>query len=132
MRYALLIYVRPPTAEPTEEESAAVMEAYNAFTADAVAADVMRGGEALEDAKTATSVRVRNGQTLVTDGPFAETKEEFGGFYLIEATNLDEAIKWAAKIPGAQRGTIEVRPIWEIPGSGLGDEANAEQPAAVG
>ena len=125
MRYALLIYVEP--YEPTEEENAEVMKAYNAFTQDAVDAGVMRGGEALEDAKTATSVRVRNGQTLVTDGPFAETKEEFGGYYLIEAPNLDEAIKWAAKIPGAQRGTIEVRPVWEIPGSGLGDEASGDQ-----
>ena len=129
MRYALLIYVEP--YEPTEAESAEVMKAYNAFTKDAVDAGVMRGGEALEDAKTATSVRVRNGQTLVTDGPFAETKEEFGGYYLIEAANLDEAIKWAARIPGAQRGTIEVRPVWEIPDSGLGDGAdaqNTEQP----
>ena len=74
----------------------------------------MRGGEALEDAKNATTVRVRNGQTVITDGPFAETKEEFGGFYLIEAANLDEAIGWAAKIPGAARGSIEVRPVWEI------------------
>lgn len=129
MRYALLIYVAPPEREPSEEESVEVMKAYNAFTKDAVDAGVMRGGEALEDAKTATSVRVRNGQTLVTDGPFAETKEEFGGYYLIEAPNLDEAIKWAAKIPGAVRGTIEVRPVWEIPGSGLGDEAG-EAPQA--
>lgn len=131
MRYALLIYVEPPPEEPSNDESAMVMEAYNAFTQEAVNAGVMRGGEALEDAKTATSVRVRNGETIVTDGPFAETKEEFGGFYLIEAPNLDEAIKWAAKIPGAQRGTVEVRPIWEIPNSGLGEEAKAEQPASV-
>ena len=129
MRYALLIYVEPPQVAPSDEENAAVMAAYNQFTADAVAADVMRGGEALEDAKTATSVRVRNGQTLVTDGPFAETKEEFGGFYLIEAPNLDEAIKWAARIPGAVRGTIEVRPVWEIPDSGLDSDPNADQNA---
>lgn len=117
MRYALLIYVEP--WESTPEEDTEVMKAYNAFTSEAVEADVMRGGEALEDAKTATTVRVRNGQTVVTDGPFAETKEEFGGYYLIEAPNLDEAIKWAARIPGALRGSIEVRPVWEIPGSGL-------------
>ncbi len=127
MRYALLIYVEP--RESTPEEDAEVMTAYNAFTSEAVEADVMRGGEALEDAKTATTVRVRNGQTLVTDGPFAETKEEFGGYYLVEAPNLDEAIKWAAKIPGALRGSIEVRPVWEIPGSGLDSDAEkAEQP----
>ena len=116
MRYALLIYVEP--WESTPEQDVEVMNAYNAFTRAAVAADVMRGGEALHEAKTATSVRVRNGQTLVTDGPFAETKEEFGGFYLIEAADLDEAIKWAAQIPGAVRGTIEVRPVVDFPSPG--------------
>ncbi len=121
MRYALLIYIEP--WEPTPEQNLEVMQSYNAFTKAAVDADVMRGGEALEDVKTATTVRVRNGQTLVTDGPFAETKEEFGGLYVVEAENLDEAIKWAAMIPGAARGSIEVRPIWELP-----DSADAEQP----
>jgi hypothetical protein len=113
MRYALLIYVEP--WDPTPEQNLEVMQSYGAFTEAAVKADVMRGGEALEDAKSATTVRVRNGQTLVTDGPFAETKEEFGGFYVVEAPNLDEAIKWAAMIPGAARGSIEIRPIWELP-----------------
>src|SRR3954452_8791817 len=122
MRYALLIYVAP--WESTPEEDGQVMEAYNVFGAEALAADVMRGGEALHEAKTATSVRVREGQVLVTDGPFAETKEEFGGFYLIEAPNLDEAIKWAAKIPGAVRGTIEIRPVVDFAGAD-GDTAPA-------
>ena len=126
MLYALLIYVEPWTTTP--EQDAKVMEAYNAFSAEAVAADVMRGGEALHEAKTATSVRVRNGQTLVTDGPFAETKEEFGGFYLIDAPNLDEAIKWAAKIPGASRGTVEVRPVADM--AAAPDGANAA-PAGI-
>ena len=130
MRYALLIYVEP--FEATPEQNQEIQQAYSAFGREAVAADVMRGGEALEDAKTATTVRVRNGQTLVTDGPFAETKEEFGGFYLVEAPNLDEAIKWAAKIPGAVRGSIEVRPVWEI-GTGMDEEgANATAAAGVG
>ena len=87
-------------------------------------------GVELRPPETATTVRVRNGQTLVTDGPFAETKEEFGGYYLIEAPNLDEAIKWAAKIPGAVRGTIEVRPVWEIPDSAMAGEAHATAGAA--
>ena len=129
MRYALLIYVEP--WETTAEEDAQVMEAYNAFTRAAVEADAMRGGEALQEAKTATTVRVRNGQTVITDGPFAETKEEFGGFYLIEAADLDEAIGWAAKIPGATRGSIEVRPVYEIPESGLGDEDEQRQGAVA-
>lgn len=125
MRYALLIYVEP--WESTPEEDAEVMNAYNAFGREAGEAGVMRGGEALHEAKTATSVRVRNGQTLVTDGPFAETKEEFGGFYMVEAANLDEAIKWAAKIPGATRGTVEVRPIVDFPDT---DAESADQAPA--
>jgi hypothetical protein len=128
MRYALLIYVTP--WESTAEEDAEVMAAYNAFTQDAVTADVMRGGEALHEAKTATSVRVRDGQVMVTDGPFAETKEEFGGFYLIEAENIDEAIKWAAKIPGAKRGTVEVRPVVDFEQTGM--QSGVEAAVAAG
>ena len=110
MRYALLIYVEP--WESTPEEDVEVINAYNAFTRSAVAADVMRGGEALHEAKTATSVRVRNGETLVTDGPFAETKEQLGGYYVLDCENLDEALAYAAKIPAAENGSIEVRPVW--------------------
>ena len=128
MRYALLIYVAP--WESTPEEDAEVMAKYNAFSAEAMTADVMRGGEALNEAKTATSVRVRDGKTLVTDGPFAETKEEFGGFYLIEAANLDEAIKWAAKIPGATRGTVEVRPVADM--AAAADDEHAPAGIAAG
>ena len=106
------------------------MAKYNAFSAEAMTADVMRGGEALNEAKTATSVRVRDGKTLVTDGPFAETKEEFGGFYLIEAANLDEAIKWAAKIPGATRGTVEVRPVADM--AAAADDEHAPAGIAAG
>jgi len=131
MRYALLIYVEP--WETTSEQDREVMEAYNAFTQEVTEAGAMRGGEALHESKMATSVRVRNGQTLVTDGPFAETKEEFGGFYMVEAANLDEAIKWAAKIPGAVRGTIEVRPVVDFPSpSNPGDEAAAPAGIAAG
>ena len=122
MRYALLIYTPPAMGEPDPAELQGVMEAYNAFTKAAVDAGVMRGGEALEDAHTATTVRVREGRTLTTDGPYAETKEQFGGYYLIEAPNLDEAIAWAARIPGARLGAIEVRPIFEIPGGSPSDQ----------
>ena len=85
------------------------------------------GWEALEPTATATTVRVRDGRTLTTDGPFAETKEALGGYYLVEAKDLDEAIDFAARIPGAQTGSIEVRPIWEIPAEYL---AGAEAAAA--
>ena len=74
---------------------------------------------------TATTVRVVDGKTITTDGPFAETKETLGGFYLVEAADLDEAIRYAAMIPGAKRGCIEVRPVWDY------SVAGAEQPAAA-
>jgi hypothetical protein len=115
MRYLLLIYGEPfdPSTVPTE-----VMEGQNAayavFTKDVMERGIMQAGEALQPSTTATSVRVRDGDTLVTDGPFAETKEELGGFYLLECKDLDEAIALAARIPGARQGTIEVRPILEL------------------
>jgi hypothetical protein len=116
MRYLLLIYSNEAAgaqASPAEQE--AVMEAYWAFTNEVNEAGVNLGGEALQPTSTATTVRVRDGKTLTTDGPFAETKEQLGGYYIVKADNLDEAIAWAAKIPGAQVGSIEVRPIveWE-------------------
>jgi hypothetical protein len=115
MRYLLLIYGPEQTEQPSPEEQAAVMQAYDAFTKNVKARDAYLGGEALEPTPTATTVRVRDGQTLTTDGPFAETKEALGGYYLVEAKDLDEAIEYAAAIPGATFGSIEVRPIWELP-----------------
>ena len=115
MRYLLLIYGPEDVPDPTPDEQGQVMAAYNAFTEHIRSKNAYLGGEALEPTATATTVRVRDGRTLTTDGPFAETKEALGGYYLVEATNLDEAIDFAARIPGAQSGSIEVRPIWEIP-----------------
>lgn len=110
MKYALLIYTNEvEDAKATPEEHAAIYEAYNVFGTEIQ--DVMRGGEALVATTSATTVRVRDGEMLVTDGPFAETKEQLGGFYLIESANLDEALAVAAKIPGAKYGSIEVRPV---------------------
>jgi hypothetical protein len=115
MRYLLLIYGPEDVPDPTPDEQGAVMAAYNAFTEHIRSKNAYLGGEALEPTPTATTVRVRDGRTLTTDGPFAETKEALGGYYLVEAKDLDEAIDFAARIPGAQSGSIEVRPIWEIP-----------------
>jgi hypothetical protein len=115
MRYLLLIYGPEDVPDPTPDEQGQVMAAYNAFTEHIRSKNAYLGGEALEPTPTATTVRVRDGQTLTTDGPFAETKEALGGYYLVEAEDLDEAIDFAARIPGAQSGSIEVRPIWEIP-----------------
>jgi hypothetical protein len=85
----------------------------------------MKAGEALDSTATATTVRVVDGRTITTDGPFAETKETLGGFYLVEAADLDEAIAYAAMIPGARTGCIEVRPVWDYVISGAGQAATA-------
>ena len=110
MQYALLIYTdEKADAESTKEQQDAVMAAYYAFGEQFK--DKITGGEALHPTSSATTVRLREGDTLTTDGPFAETKEQLGGFYLVNAENLDDAIQIAAKIPGAAYGSIEVRPV---------------------
>ena len=115
MRYALLIYASEQEwAAQSEEQSQAVNQEYMAFTKDIIDRGLMKGGEALQATATATTVRVRDGETLTTDGPFAETKDQLGGFYLVDCKDLDEAIEVAARIPDARRGLIEVRPIMEI------------------
>lgn len=115
MKYAALIYSEEsnPSANPDMESEAgqAVMAAYFAYGDAGTEAGVIAGGEALTPTSTATSVQVRDGQTITTDGPFAETKEQLGGFYILDCENLDQAIQWAARIPHAASGTIEVRPI---------------------
>ncbi len=117
-RYAALLYsVEVDNVSP--EDWSKTMEEYNEFGAKA--ADVIKGGEALEDSKTATTVSVtggKGGQALHTDGPFAETKEVLGGFYLLDCANLDEALSWAAQIPAAWNGRVEVRPCIDFSGEG--------------
>jgi hypothetical protein len=115
MQYLLLIYTAelPVDEQPDPVELAEQLKGYNAFTQETRDRGQFVAGEALDSTATATSVRVRYGRTVVTDGPFAETKEALGGFYLLDCRDLDEAIEMAAKIPAATRGTIEVRPIWD-------------------
>jgi hypothetical protein len=113
VRYLLLIYVKETTDRPPAEVMEAEMKAYGTFTDDIRKRGLMEAGEALEPTTTATTVRVQDGRTVTTDGPFAETKEALGGFYLVNARDLDEAIELAARIPAAKHGAIEVRPIWE-------------------
>jgi hypothetical protein len=108
MQYLLLIY--SPEDDPTYRNPKVGAE-YGAFTQDIVKSGHFKAGDALEAASTATTVRVRGGKTMTTDGPFAETREQLGGYYLVEAMDLDEAIAIAARIPGARFGAIEVRPI---------------------
>lgn len=112
MKYVLLIYGNPEIrAKMTEAEGQAEMNAYFAFNALAQQRGVMVAGEALYPPTAATTVRVRDGKTLTTDGPFAETKEVLGGYYVLDCKDLDEAIEMATKIPGIEYGSIEIRPI---------------------
>jgi hypothetical protein len=114
MRYLLLIYSEESTAAPDPAEAETVMNEYWAYSNAINEAGASKGGEALQDSKTATTVRVKDGERVVTDGPFAETREVLGGYYLIDVPDLDAAIEWAAKCPGAKYGSIEVRPIMEF------------------
>lgn len=114
MKYALLIYSNEEEqAAASPEQQAQVMKEYMEFSAAISESGANLGGEALDSTATATTVRVRDGETLTTDGPFAETHEALGGFYLIEASDLDEAIAIAAKLPGSWYGSVEVRPVWD-------------------
>jgi hypothetical protein len=115
MRYLLLIYGdENGGADMSEGEQNAMMQAYFQYTEDLRSAGVMQGGEALQSTATATTVTDDGGKALVTDGPFAETREQLGGFYLLDVANLDAAIEWAHKCPGARGGKIELRPIMEF------------------
>ncbi|GAC1372782.1 MAG: YciI family protein [Ktedonobacteraceae bacterium] len=114
MRYILLIYGNDQdSAAMSNAEREAELAAYGAFSEEASKRGAMLGGEALLPASTATTVRVRAGKVLTTDGPFAETKEQLGGYYVLQCKDLDEAIELAAKIPGAPKGSIEIRPLVE-------------------
>jgi len=115
VQYALLIYGEEPTEAVSGEAMEAEMAGYNVFTSHVREAGAFRGGEALHPIATATTVRVRDGQTLTTDGPFAETKEALGGFYLIEARDLDHALA-IGKLCPAPYGGVEVRPIMDTSG----------------
>jgi hypothetical protein len=101
-------------AEASEEDRAQVFKEYGAVGEEMAARGVLESGARLRPTADASTVRVRDGEVLVADGPFAETKEQIGGFYIVNCKDLDEATEIAAKIPGAKHGTIEVRPLWEM------------------
>ena len=113
MNYLLLIYTNEAEfAGLPPGEIKKVTDEYMEFTKSIVQAGQFKAGDRLKPASSASTVRVRNGKAAITDGPFAETREQLGGYYLIEAKNLDEATAIAARIPGARFGSIEVRPVW--------------------
>jgi hypothetical protein len=115
MRYALLICVEEKyLAGLNEDETAAMMAEYGRWVDEMNERGLLQGGERLRPIADATTVRVKDHEVLTTDGPFAETKEQVGGYFVVDCKDLDEAIEVAAKLPGAGHGSIEVRPIWEM------------------
>jgi hypothetical protein len=115
MKYILLIYGNEAAmASAPEAAMNEMMAAYGAYSQAMTQAGVMVGGERLRPSSAATTVRTTNGKTQVLDGPYAETKEQLGGYYVVEAPDLDAALSWAERCPGAAHGVIEVRPIWAM------------------
>ena len=115
MRYVLLIYgSEADSASMTEQERMALMQGHAAFAQEALARGILTGGAPLQPTSTATTVRVRDGKMLITDGPFAETKEQLAGTYVLNCKDLDEAIEMAARVPDAVFGSIEIRPVMEL------------------
>ena len=112
MKYLVLMYANESEAPQTQEELQALAPAWYAYMQEAQAAGVLLSNGGVEPGASATTVRVRNGKPLITDGPFAETHEQLGGYSLIECKDLDEAIRWAEKIPTVKYGSIEIRPLW--------------------
>ncbi len=117
MRYMMLIYTQEAQGAMTEEEIEAVKQGHRAVIEETTRAGIFRGAEPLQPTSTATTLRVQDGQVLATDGPFAETKEQLAGYYILDCKDLDEAIYWGSKIPtlcGGRRGSLEIRPIQEV------------------
>jgi len=115
MQYLLLIYANEAEIAKLSPDSAGtLLQEYGEFTKSIVQSGNFKAADRLRPVSTATTVRVRNGKTVTSDGPFAETREQLGGYYFIEAKDLDQAIAIAARIPGARHGSIEVRPIWPM------------------
>jgi hypothetical protein len=120
MKYMLLIYMAEDAMNEAEREQCYVDSSQ--LCHDLAARGKFLGANPLQPIGTAASVRIRSGERLVTDGPFAETREQLGGYFLIEATDLDEALSVAARIPGAKKGTVEVRPVFELAGLPIAKE----------
>jgi len=117
MKYMILIYEsEAERATMSQADRQQITADYSGFIAGMQRAGVMLAGAPLEPVSTATTVRLRNNKTLTTDGPFAETKEQLGGYCLLDCTSLDDALNWAARCPSARIGSIEVRPLINIPG----------------
>jgi hypothetical protein len=130
MKYLLTIYSdESQWAEATPQDLQEMMSAYQAFTREATAAGVMLGGEGLTRSSMATTVRVHGDEVVTSDGPFAETREQLGGYYLLDCADDDEAIGWAARMPGARYGAIEVRPVMDYEAVGADSSIHTREVA---
>jgi hypothetical protein len=121
MRYMMLIYSQETAEGPTPEDGEKLIRGHGAVMDDATQKGVLRGVERLKPSIAATTVRTKNGSAITTDGPFAETKEQLAGYYIMECNNLDEAIEWAKRIPTSCKGLdgcIEIRPVADLPSRG--------------
>jgi hypothetical protein len=128
MKYLLLLYGdESQWTEATPEDIQREMEAYTAYEKELTQAGALIAGEGLEATNAATTIRVRDGETMLTDGPFAETREQLGGFYLVECRDLDEAVKWASKLPAAGSGSVEIRPVMDYEAYGFEPQRDAEK-----
>ena len=115
MQYLLMVYSNEAAfGQMTQAEQGQAMAAYGAFTEALKTAGALAGSNRLQPSASATTVRLSNGKSQVLNGPFAESKEQLGGYFLIEAADLDVALSWAARCPGASHGVVEVRPIWPM------------------
>jgi hypothetical protein len=115
MQYLLMIYSEETAMQNrSEAETGQLLAAYGAYTEAVTKAGILVGSNRLRPVATATTVRVANGKTQVLNGPYAETREQLGGYYLIDVPDLDAALSWAARCPAASHGTVEVRPIWTM------------------
>jgi len=122
VKYMFLLYADKPLPEPGTDEARQLFQAWNAATSEMAEAGVLIDCGPLQPQAVSTTVRVRDGEALITDGPAAEIKEVFGGFTLVDCADLDEALKWAARVPTASEGKVEVRPVIQV-------RAPAERPA---
>jgi len=132
MRYMLLIVGDESRyAEMSEEEGQAQMQRWAEYSKELVDAGAFVAGDGLQTSSSATTLRVENGERLLTDGPFADTKEQIGGYYTIECKDLDEAIDWAAKLPSAEWGVTEIRPVMEYSGTPYDEIPHSMQEGAA-
>jgi hypothetical protein len=127
MRYMLLLFGDESSwANMSEEEGAAVMAAYDRYYEEATKAGVFVSGEGLQPTATATTMRIVGGERVLSDGPFAETKEQLGGFYVLECKDLDDALAWAERCPASGNGAIEIRPVIDYEAMGLAEPTGSE------